>query len=375
MQIPSGLIDLVYDAALDSSLWPTVLERVSDVVGGGATALLYQNQRSMRGFGLTTRLDPSALSAYYGEFRGANPLTMHNLRAIQSGDRNLGTITDRDVLSKERFVRTDYYGAFARPNGMHSALMLGLTLNNENLATFNVMRPHTRNEFDKAELEMGELIRPHLSRAFCLTQRLSDLQQTNRALGEFIDRSPHGLFLIDNSGVVQQANRAGEKMLREGNGLRLSEGHLGAQSGEVTRTLQKMIWRASEPGDGRVGGSMTIARPDHALPLSVIVAPVNRENASLFSTGPAAIVCVSDPDSDNAPPAEHLREMFGLTPAEARVALELLEGHDTRAIAQRLKLSFNTVRVHLARIMDKTHTTRQAELVRLMMRIAGMYAD
>lgn len=60
--------------------------------------------------------------------------------------------------------------------------------------------------------------------------------------------------------------------------------------------------------------------------------------------------------------------MFGLTAAEARVALALFEGLTPREAAVRLSISPHTVHVHLAHIFEKTATNRQAELIRLLMR-------
>jgi DNA-binding CsgD family transcriptional regulator len=47
----------------------------------------------------------------------------------------------------------------------------------------------------------------------------------------------------------------------------------------------------------------------------------------------------------------------------------LLAGFDLREIAQRSGRSFNTVRTHLARLLAKTDTRRQSDLVRLLARL------
>ncbi len=53
------------------------------------------------------------------------------------------------------------------------------------------------------------------------------------------------------------------------------------------------------------------------------------------------------------------------------MALALLEGGGPRDVAQSLGISFYTVRAHLVRIYAKTATSRQSELVRVMMRVIG----
>ena len=62
-------------------------------------------------------------------------------------------------------------------------------------------------------------------------------------------------------------------------------------------------------------------------------------------------------------PIELLRCHFGLTPAEARLALHLVAGETLRSAEVKLSISYETARTHLKNIFDKTGTSRQAELV------------
>ncbi len=66
-----------------------------------------------------------------------------------------------------------------------------------------------------------------------------------------------------------------------------------------------------------------------------------------------------------------LRLTFGLTRAEAALALRLLAGHGLPSAAAELGVSHSTARTHLRAIFRKTGTNRQAELARLLARLAG----
>jgi DNA-binding CsgD family transcriptional regulator len=54
---------------------------------------------------------------------------------------------------------------------------------------------------------------------------------------------------------------------------------------------------------------------------------------------------------------------FGLTPSEARLALNLVTGETLRSAAAELHISYETARTQLKSILSKTGTRRQAELV------------
>jgi DNA-binding CsgD family transcriptional regulator len=102
----------------------------------------------------------------------------------------------------------------------------------------------------------------------------------------------------------------------------------------------------------------------------VVAAPVGAERMAPFDTGPAVVLCIHDPDRAEVS-ADQIAEAFGLTASQAKVALALLSGCSPKQTAEALGVSFFTVRAHLARIFEKTGTSRQAELVALMARRLG----
>ena len=81
------------------------------------------------------------------------------------------------------------------------------------------------------------------------------------------------------------------------------------------------------------------------------------------------IVCRSaDPDIEVDEGA--LRAAFNLTAAEARVCAGLVSEENIVALAEKLEISPQTARTHLKRIFEKTYTTRQPELMKLLMSVS-----
>jgi DNA-binding CsgD family transcriptional regulator len=85
------------------------------------------------------------------------------------------------------------------------------------------------------------------------------------------------------------------------------------------------------------------------------------------SAGAAACVFITDPDRSPLPAAAHLQHTFGLSAAETRVATALLDGESIERLSDRLCISRNTARTHLRRLFAKTDTTRQADLIRILL--------
>ena len=56
-----------------------------------------------------------------------------------------------------------------------------------------------------------------------------------------------------------------------------------------------------------------------------------------------------------------------LTPAEARVVDQLLQGREMQEVANGLGITLETARFHTKRVLSKTGTRRQTELMRLVL--------
>jgi len=109
-------------------------------------------------------------------------------------------------------------------------------------------------------------------------------------------------------------------------------------------------------------------------PLQVLITPVR--NSTAFTLCPAqtisAIAFVVDPSQRQRPTQDILRALFGLTPAECRVALLLCDGHAPKAIAGTIGVSVETVRSQIKSIFSKTGVKRQGELIRLLQNNSGL---
>ena len=57
---------------------------------------------------------------------------------------------------------------------------------------------------------------------------------------------------------------------------------------------------------------------------------------------------------------------FGLTPAEEKLLNSLAQGRSVPEHAELLRISVNTARVHMQRVLDKTAASGQLDLIRLL---------
>ena len=369
-------IDELYDASFEPGQWVPIMERLADMVGGTGAWLSQLNLLDGSGSGVIARIDPAMPAVYAQYYALKNPLS--NVEDPEQYRRNWVTriLTDEDWMPKEELVRSEYYNDFLAPQDIHSTMMVRLSLDGYDVSALNINRPKTKPQYDQAELALVGKLHPHLIRAFGLTRKLAKVRQLNEGVAVALDRSLHGVILLDGTGRVRHANRAGEDVLSRGDALCLTHGRLSAAQPDAARRLAALVASAlSNRPAGERGGSMAVTSRHRRLPLSVTVSPVRSERMDIFDSGPSALVCVTDLEARVSLPEQKLRELFGLTPAETRVTIALFEGFSPQEAAESLGVSFHTVRVHLGRVFEKTGTHRQTELVRLMMRIVGSGQD
>ncbi|HEX3886729.1 MAG TPA: helix-turn-helix transcriptional regulator [Phenylobacterium sp.] len=369
----SEFLDLVYGAAVEPALWTPVMERYADAIGGDKGWLSLLNILDGKGGGFISRIDPGEMCRFNNHYADRNPLHMvddpHSF--LRSWVPRI--LTDEDWIPKSDLLKSEYYNDFLKPQDIHSCIMVRLARRGTETATLNITRPARRGQFERAEVEFAESLHPHLIRAFELGQKLALDRALTGSFATVFDELTHGLFLLDGEGRVQHLNAAAETLVAAGRGLQVTCGRLMALDPAASRTLQALIGRAAcHETEDRTGGSMALTTSASLAPLSVTVAPVRLPSLAMLGGGSAVIVCVTDIEAQVKLPEQRLRDLFGLTPAEARLALALFEGATLAEAAEALTISRFTAQNHLARIFEKTGVNRQAALIKLMMRAVGL---
>jgi len=204
-------------------------------------------------------------------------------------------------------------------------------------------------------------------------RRIVGLDLVNHAAADAFDRLPIGVILARANGSVVFANRIALDILQGCDGLASGVDGLVASTAAESQALQALIFGAASTSAGKginPGGIIALSRPSLRRPLAALVTPLRHGTRPFFFGAPEetaqAAVFVSDPERVTEIDADILRALWGLTPAEATVGSLLASGNSVSDISKKLAIKGETVRWHVKRVLAKTETTRQAELVRLL---------
>jgi DNA-binding CsgD family transcriptional regulator len=173
--------------------------------------------------------------------------------------------------------------------------------------------------------------------------------------------------------MVVLSNRNADAIVEKADGLKLVRGRLVAEQSLDDCELQSHIARfvALSNREGTAQSVSIHLSPDSdSLPLQLTI---TRFQSAMPNNGQlAALVFVSDPAQRPQSCSTLLRQLYGLSPTECRLADFLHQGLEVREAADRLKTTLETARFHLKRVLAKTGTRRQTELMRLMLSLPGM---
>ena len=170
-----------------------------------------------------------------------------------------------------------------------------------------------------------------------------------------------GVILAGVGGRVLAANRPAHEICSLKDGLEFSREFLRTALPQETSELRNLIVA------GRAPVFLALSRPSGKRPLSVLIRSLSQDRDASSSERPMAVVFVSDPDQRLDVDPAGVKDLYGLTPAEAAVASLVGVGRPVLEAARRLGVQTNTVRMQLKQVYAKTGARRQSALVYLIM--------
>jgi DNA-binding CsgD family transcriptional regulator len=234
------------------------------------------------------------------------------------------------------------------------------------------MRNARQGPFQAADERLIRAIGPHFVRAYTLGLRLRTAASAAAAAGGALDALSFGVIVLDETGQAAVVNAAATRALAAGE-LRLGQGRLTARAPAVDRELQGALQRSL----GDPLAPPAVLRAPRAEGGDWIVWVMRLPASSAFAAGetPGVLVLIGDPRRPGEIGREAVAGLFGLTEAEADLALALARGRSLAEIAAERGVKLSTVRSQLLAVLDKTGVHRQAELVRLLTTLPGAHLD
>jgi DNA-binding CsgD family transcriptional regulator len=357
----ADLLELVYDAATPEGSWTAVLEGLRARLAGTVALHDFDLDGGRGSVNIIVGLPQDAAVAYRDHFSALNPWMHRADRTFLPGE----IVVSSEIFPDRTLRRTEFFNDLLAHHDLFRSLGGVIQREQSRVLSVTNVRSERSGDYSAAEREGLKQLLPHLQRAWGLGKRLAEAETSRAAVLHALDRLPIGVLLLDGACRIVNANRAGRRILDARDGLGCHGPELRAATPGLTQRLRDAIAAATTPVSG-VPPPLPLRRPSGAR---AYVALVSALPTSLRGAPgrPVVVLFVSEPDTTPAGDPRLLAELFGLTPAEARLAVAVAAGEDLTAIRVRLGVSANTIKTQLRHVFEKTGTGRQAELVALVL--------
>jgi DNA-binding CsgD family transcriptional regulator len=358
----AALVEQLFEAPTDPHCWQRMLTALSREISPDSVALV---------IGPTT---PDGGTFVLGHGLGTTPLRPDDLLPW-SEHRSLREARAGTVFPIARacpvFAATALYQNLLGPEGLAPGpgycVVLGRDA--EKLIGFVLVLLRNPDWVPRAEDHaLLELLAPYLIRAVVVGLHLHERRSSIEALLGIFDTLVLGVVLLDSNSVVSFANQAAARLLGASAGLSRPGPAGAAERKQRTEALRALLRReAGDPGAG-----LSDPHPADRQPLHIISSPLR--SAGTDGADDARFVTalfLGDASVAAASPEHALGALYGLTPAEERLALRLASGETLAVAAGQLGIRPSTARGALRSVFQKTDTRRQAALVRLVLTLVG----
>lgn len=363
-QVLLRILEVLYEAPSNPSQWRTFLQTTGEALGAESASLLIHEIGDVQSIIVEQwNVDPEAVRQYEAHYTEKDVW----FQRIRNSREWLAT--SEQLVPFDALQRTEFYNDLIKHYNIPHAVAVMLERTPERIGNLGIYRGLGAGAFGLEVLEPIRILRPHIQRAYRLHRQLSATRRRNESLQAALDCIRTGVILLGKNLKIVTTNRAADRLLAAQDGLLATREGLRtvstAESGELQRLVGTSCAMPADPARG-CGGVMGVTRRNKP-PLHLTVSPargLDMERNSVVR----AIVFVNDPAEKVRPLPETLQQRYGLTPAECRLATLLADGRTLKQISEMLGVSRNTLKSQLSNIYGKMGTSRQSDLVRMLLK-------
>lgn len=347
----SALVGDIYDAVLNPGVWNGVLARVCETLDAKAASINVNNPVDGRVSMFHEHgTDPAWTALLLSTYGAMSPIGAAVL--VADVDQPIGAF---DFIDEEEYVASRFYTEWCAPQGYHDLIGALIAKRPREVGSFSAARDVSKGRFGSAHKEFVALIAPHIRRAVTISGLLERRAMEAGALVNVMEQLTAAVLLVDSTGMIVHMNASAQALCEDAVAAVKKSGRLRLTHDEAQRQLMAILAASvSEP--------VLIPMTDLSG-TGLIVAVLKAEQRSdLYA------VIINRQEDELPPIGKHLAQLFALTPREVAVLMPLLQGRTIEMTAAELGITELTARTHLKRLMTKTGTSRQIDLVQTVLK-------
>lgn len=281
--------------------------------------------------------------------------------------------SDADIARFARLEGHDIERQFPDARRITARRMAHIDTGDDYVCYIGFARRGTAMPFEEANINAMESLLPHLRHAYTMNRQFESLKAVSAAAMNRYERYHIGVVMVDEDGVMLYHNEAARQIFLHAQGLLLeADGRVVAQEPSETSTLLSSVREhlaGDLPNSHFAPTLLEITRPGRDSPLSLAISPYRSGVDFVIGgrAGGSAVIMIYDPERPLIERESVVKQVYHLNEQEAQIVCALASGESLEDIARNTDRSLEAVRSQLKRIFKKTGTSRQTELVALVL--------
>ena len=382
----SEVIGLIYEGATDPSRWTKdILPAMAEYIEAPGV-LLFSSLHTPQngGYFFLHGVAQDHIDLYTNKYQPEDIWTIAGLQKNLYMEGNV-LIAD-EFIPREEVLASRFYKEWISLDKNMGQLLASVVFGADSTTALPSVCSYVRGlhhpDFGEVERQRQQLLLPHISRSLGVMQRLRSAELAVATTLSALDRLPSGALLLDGAGRASFANHAAQRMLEKGDGLRLRKsahasglGELDADDVSLSRAIGAVIKATlkRDPYDTpHFSKSVVVPRSSGLGNYTLQFSALGKHNEfGGGQSGHAAIVFIADSAQKPIIDPAALQSAYGLTAAEARVAITMLEHVSAKEAAHVLSVSPHTVRSQIQSIYAKLGVDTRTRFVKVMLGLAS----
>lgn len=354
----AGLVDGIYEAAINPEQWPGVLEAIAEATDSrGGVIFCMSSLDFPPSYRTTAQIAPMArMFVESGQFRESVRAKIGFLDPFPefAPTRNTG---------KAEGLEDDITTRMLAQVGLGEESTAHIPMPTGDVVTIGIQRAVGLPVHDVGQLRQLNALLPHLSRATMIASRLR--MELARSTVEMLELVAIPACVMSRDGRELASN----ELLGQMSCIVLPAafGRIALVDSAADRLFQQTLEILSA-GLLPAGISIPVAQAPGRDPAVVHLLPLRRSARDILSGGDILVVVTTITSREGRSSPNILAALFDLTPAQARTAAALADGASVPAIAISMGITEKTVRTYIERILAKTGAPKLSDLLVLLSR-------
>ncbi|UTV30409.1 helix-turn-helix transcriptional regulator [Photobacterium atrarenae] len=308
-------------------------------------------------------LSLSDLSTFQTHYEHIDPLVEQLTQSPPGCFCYLGLQESRQI----QMSQPDYYQQWLEPLDIQYAAGAVLGADQQWISQLFFQRRANQGDFTVEERLTLQQLLPHIQHALHLYHLKVDQDKSHLLSQLLFDQIQLPVLLVDQHGNVCHQNAKASLYLEKTASLKVLNRRIHWHSAQKTEAISQAITQSIE---GEKVETLQLTS-SHMMPVIITITPLL---ATDVTADKGAAVFIYNSDNKPTMDPQALMALFQLSKSEANVSCGLIDGLSPAEIAERHYLSQETVRTYIKRIMKKTDTSRQSELVAKLIASPAYYA-